>query len=31
MSYLDFLIRKEYAFIKNIYDEDELKISEPLS
>ena len=31
MSYLDFLIRKEYAFIKNIYDKDELKISEPLN
>ena len=31
MSYLNFLIRKEYAFIKNIYDKDELKISEPLS
>ena len=30
MSYLDFLIRKEYAFIKNIYDEDELKLSNVL-
>ena len=30
MSYLDFLIRKEYAFIKNIYDEDELKFSNVL-
>ena len=26
-SYLDFLIRKEYAFFKNIFDEDELKES----
>ena len=31
MSYLDFLIRKEYAFIKNIYDENELKTSVVLS
>ena len=30
MSYLNFLIRKEYAFIKNIYDEDELKLSNVL-
>ena len=30
MSYLDFLIRKEYAFIKNIYDEDKLKLSNVL-
>ena len=30
MSYLDFLIRKEYAFIKNIYDEDDLKFSNVL-
>ena len=27
MSYLDFLIRKEYAFLNNIYDEDQLKSS----
>ena len=27
MSYLDFLIRKEYAFLRNIFDEDELKKS----
>ena len=27
MSYLDFLIRKEYAFIRNIFDEDDLKQS----
>ena len=25
MSYLDFLIKKEYAFLKNIFDEDDLK------
>ena len=25
MSYLDFLIRKEYAFLKNIFDEEEIK------
>ena len=25
MSYLDFLIRKEHAFIRNIFDEDDLK------
>ena len=31
MSYLDFLIRKEYAFIKNIYDEDDLKYYDVLS
>ena len=30
MSYLDFLIRKEYAFIKNIFDEDDLKHSDVL-
>ena len=30
MSYLDFLIRKEYAFIKNIYDEDDLEHSNVL-
>ena len=30
MSYLDFLIRKEYAFIKKIYDEDDLKHSNVL-
>ena len=27
MPYLDFLIRKEYAFLRNIFDEDELKQS----
>ena len=27
MSYLDFLIRKEYAFLRNIFDEDDLKQS----
>ena len=27
MSYLDFLIHKEYAFLKNIFDEDDLKQS----
>ena len=31
MSYLGFLIRKEYAFIKNIYDEDDLEHSDVLS
>ena len=31
MSYLDFLIRKEYAFIKNIFDEEELKLSESIN
>ena len=31
MSYLDFLIRKEYAFIKNIFDEEELKLSKSIS
>ena len=30
MSYLDFLIRKEYAFIKNIFDEKELKQSKSI-
>ena len=30
MSYLDFLIRKEYTFIKNIYDEDDLRHSKVL-
>ena len=30
MSYLDFLIRKEYAFIKNIFDENELKQSKSI-
>ena len=30
MSYLDFLIRKEYAFLKNIFDEDELKESKSI-
>ena len=30
MSYLDFLIRKEYAFIKNIFDEEELKLSKSI-
>ena len=30
MSYLDFLIRKEYAFIKNIFDEEELKLSKTI-
>ena len=30
MSYLDFLIRKEYAFLKNIFDEDDLKQSNVL-
>ena len=31
MSYLDFLIRKEYAFIRNIFDEEELKLSKSIS
>ena len=31
MSYLDFLMRKEYAFIKNIFDEEELKLSKSIS
>ena len=31
MSYLDFLIREEYAFIKNIFDEEELKLSKSIS
>ena len=31
MSYLDFLIRKEYAFIKNVFDEEELKLSESIN
>ena len=30
MSYLDFLIRKEYTFIKNIFDENELKQSKSI-
>ena len=30
MSYLDFLIRKEYAFLRNIFDEDELKQSKSI-
>ena len=30
MSYLDFLIRKKYAFIKNIFDEKELKLSKSI-
>ena len=30
MSYLDFLIKKEYAFLKNIFDEDELKKSKSI-
>ena len=30
MSYLDFLIRKEYAFIRNIFDEDDLKQSKSI-
>ena len=30
MSYLDFLIRKEYAFLKNTFDEDNLKQSNVL-
>ena len=30
MSYLDFLIRKEYAFLRNIFDEDELKKSKSI-
>ena len=31
MSYLDFLIRKEYVFIKNIFYEKELKLSKSIS
>ena len=31
MSFLDFLIRKEYAFIRNIFDEEELKLSKSIS
>ena len=27
MSYLDFLIKREYSFLKNIYDEKDLKKS----
>ena len=27
MSYLDFLIKKEYSFLRNIFDEDDLKES----
>ena len=27
MSYLDFLIKKEYSFLKNIFDENDLKES----
>ena len=30
MSYLDFLIRKEHAFIRNIFDEADLKRSKNL-
>ena len=30
MSYLGFLIRKEYAFLRNIFDEDELKKSKSI-
>ena len=30
MSYLDFLIKKEYAFLKNIFDEDDLKKSKSI-
>ena len=30
MSYLDFLIRKEYAFLRNIFDEDDLKQSKSI-
>ena len=30
MSYLDFLIRKEYAFLRNIFDEEELKQSKSI-
>ena len=30
MSYLDFLIRKEYAVIKNIFDEEELQLSKSI-
>ena len=30
MPYLDFLIRKEYAFLKNIFDEDDLKKSKSI-
>ena len=30
MPYLDFLIRKEYVFIKNIFDEEELKLSKSI-
>ena len=30
MSCLDFLIKKEYAFLKNIFDEDELKKSKSI-
>ena len=31
MSYLDFLIQKEHAFIRNIFDENELKKSKNLA
>ena len=30
MSYLNFLIRKEYAFLRNIFDEDDLKQSKSI-
>ena len=30
MSYLDFLIKKEYSFLKNIFDEDDLKKSKSI-
>ena len=30
MSYSDFLIRKEYAFLRNIFDEDDLKQSKSI-
>ena len=31
MSYIDFTIRKEHAFLRNIYDPDELKISKNMA
>ena len=30
MSYLDFLIKKKYSFLKNIFDEDDLKKSKSI-